>query len=310
MIVTWQGRSRLTECLDAVADQARPHKTIVVDNGSTDGTSAVVARHPSSPRVLRLRTNTGYAGGLAAALRLVDTPLVAWLNDDARPDRRWLAELEDALLADPTAAAVSPCLRRQDGSVQSLGVRLTADGHGADIAGRPAERSGSEPFEVFAFCGGAALLRAAALRSAGGVPGEFFCYYEDTDTAWRLRLAGWRVLAVPAAGVRHLHAASTGLGSVRFHLWNERNRLLTLARCAPARVAARQWVRFACLTLVLPWRRLRVPSSVPGTANFRVRPRSRALAGAVVRLPAAVRARLRAGGRQRRAALWARWAGR
>lgn len=310
MIVTWQGRSRLTECLDAVADQDRPHKTIVVDNGSTDGTSAVLAQHPSAPRVQRLRTNTGYAGGLSAALRLVDTPLVAWLNDDARPHRRWLAELEDALLADPTAAAASACLGRQDGSVQSLGVRLTADGHGADITADPAARSGAEPFELFAFCGGAALLRAAPLRRAGGVPGEFFCYYEDTDTAWRLRLAGWRVLGVPAARVRHLHAASTGLGSARFHLWNERNRLLTLARCAPAPVAVRQWSRFACLTLVLPWRRLRVPDPVPRAANFRFRLRSRALAGAVIRLPAALRARFRVGDRPRRAALWARWAGR
>ncbi|GAB2974076.1 glycosyl transferase [Amycolatopsis acidiphila] len=273
VVVTWRGAEHITACLDALAAQDRPHRTLVVDNASDDGTAGLLAAHPAKPQVVRLSRNRGYAGAMAAALSLVDTPLMAWLNDDAAPDPAWLGTLEDAL---GSAAAASARLDRPDGSPQSLGVRLTADGYGADALDTP----------VFGFCGGAALLRTEVLRAIGGVPASFFCYYEDTDTAWRLRLAGHYIVAVPEARVTHRHGVSTRPGSRRFHLWNERNRLLTLLRCAPAAVAVRELARFAAITAVLPLR-----GQVPDAANFSPALRCRVLAEVVLRLPATLRAR-------------------
>ena len=270
----------------------------MVDNASDDGTAALLAAHSSHPQVVRLPRNAGYAGALAAALEKVGTPLMAWLNDDAEPSPDWLATLEDALEKAPLAAASTSLLVRPDGTTQSAGVRLTADGHGADVT----EPAG----EVFGFCGGAALLRAEALRDVGGVPARFFCYYEDTDTAWRLRLAGWDVVAVPGARVRHAHGVSSELGSALFHRWNERNRLLMLLRCAPLDVAVRQLVKFAVLTAVLPLRPGR-----PEAANFRLGLRCHVLAEVAVRLPATLAARRRIGRRAAlgRGAVWEAWAG-
>ena len=298
VVVTWRGREHITACLDALARQ-RPHRTLVVDNASDDGTADLLAAHPSRPEVLRLPVNRGYAGGLAAALPGVTTEYVAWLNDDAAPDEGWLAALEDALDASPGAAAATSSMLLADGSTQSVGVRLTDDGHGADLvlAGR----------EVFGFCGGAALVRTGALEAAGGVPGGFFCYYEDTDTAWRLRLNGHRVLSVGPARVRHRHGASTRPGSRLFHRWNERNRLLMLLRCAPAPVAARELARFAAITVLLPLRRDR-----PGAENFRVPLRVQVLAETLLRLPATWVQRVRIGRRAEvaRRDVWREWAGR
>lgn len=273
VVVTWRGAGQITACLDALAAQERPHRTLVVDNASDDGTAGLLARHPSKPQVLRLPANVGYAGAMAAALSRVDTRFMAWLNDDAAPSSTWLAALEDAI---GPAAAASSRLDHPDGSPQSLGVRLTADGYGADTT----EGSG------FGFCGGAALLRTDVLRAVGGVPADFFCYYEDTDTAWRLRLAGHDIVAVPKARVTHRHGVSTRPGSPQFHHWNERNRLLTLLRCAPAAVAVRELARFAAITVVLPLRR-----QVPDAANFRLSLRCRVLTEVVARLPATLRAR-------------------
>ncbi|OXM66995.1 glycosyl transferase [Amycolatopsis vastitatis] len=298
VVVTWRGAGHVTACLDALAAQTRPHRTLVVDNASDDGTAALLAAHPSHPQVVRLTRNTGYAGALAAALEMVRTPLMAWLNDDAEPAPDWLATLEDALEKAPLAAAATALLVRPDGTTQSAGVRLTADGHGADVT----EPAG----EVFGFCGGAALLRADALRAVGGVPARFFCYYEDTDTAWRLRLAGWDVVAAPGARVRHAHGVSSELGSALFHRWNERNRLLMLLRCAPLDVAVRQLVKFAVLTAVLPLRPGR------GTAvNFRFGLRCRVLAEVAARLPATLLARRVITRRAAlgRGAVWEAWAG-
>ncbi|MFC7341469.1 glycosyltransferase family 2 protein [Saccharopolyspora griseoalba] len=288
IVVTWRGRAHLGDCLDALAAQVRPHRVLVVDNASDDGTAALLAGRGA--QVLRLPRNLGYAGGIAAALPDVDTPYVAWLNDDAAPEPGWLAELEDAL--DGGAAAAASVLRAPDGRVQSTGVRLTADGHGADTTGE----------EVFGFCGGAVLLRTDALRRVGGVPAGFFCYYEDTDTAWRLRLAGLRI-ATTSATATHLHGASTHPGSARFHRWNERNRLVTLLRCAPLPVAVGQLARFAAVTALLPFRRLAEPP-----ANFRTGLRLRVLAEVGARLPGALLARRRITGARR--AVWERWAGR
>jgi GT2 family glycosyltransferase len=295
VVVTWRGYEHVTACLDAVAGQTSPHRLVVVDNASDDGTADLLAAHPSAPEVRRLPSNTGYAGGLAAALPDVDTEFVAWLNDDAVPAPDWLATLEAALDAHPAAAAASAHMASADGTPISLGVGLTEDGHGVDLV----EADG----EVFGFCGGAALLRTAALRQVGGVPADFFCYYEDTDTAWRLRLAGHAVVAAPDARVTHRHGASTRPGSRQFHRWNERNRLAMLVRCAPAGVAVRELARFVAITAALPFR-----GRVERPWNFRVGLRLRVLGDLAVRAPGLIMARCAIGRRATvgRAAVWRR----
>jgi GT2 family glycosyltransferase len=293
VVVTWRGSGLIGGCLDALAAQTRPHQVLVVDNASVDGTADEIAEH--CPRVLRMTRNVGYAGALAAALPQISTPFMAWLNDDAQPGPGWLAALEHALDEDGTAAAAASVLHTGDGTMSSTGVALTHIGYGLDTTGtRP-----------FGFCGGAALLRTDALRAAGGVPGSLFCYYEDTDTSWRLRLAGYQVLAVPGARVQHVGGASARHGTAAFHRWNERNRLLVLLRCAPAGVVARELIRFTGLPLVLPFRR-----DHPATPNFALWLRLRVLAAVAVRLPATLFARYRIGRRATiaRATVWCTWA--
>ncbi|MGB3441475.1 MAG: glycosyltransferase family 2 protein [Actinophytocola sp.] len=276
VVVTWRGKDHVSACLDAVAAQTRPHRLLVVDNASDDGTADVLATHPARPEVLRLPANAGYAGALAAVT--VVTEFTAWLNDDAEPAPDWLAALEDALDQRKEAAAAGSRMVAADGTVISLGVGLTADGHGVDLV---------DEAPVFGFCGGAALLRTEALRRAGGVPARFFCYYEDTDTAWRLRLANHTIVSVPAARVVHRHGASTRPGSRLFHLWNERNRLAMLIRCAPAGVAAREVARFAAITALLPLR----GRTGRRPWNFRVGLRLRVLRELVASLPQLLRER-------------------
>ena len=288
-------RSLIGRCLDALAAQTCPHQVLVVDNASIDGSTEQIVRHRT--RAVRMVRNVGYAGALAAALPEVGTPFMAWLNDDAQPEPGWLAALEQALDGDQTAAAVASVLHTGDGTVISTGVVLTRIGYGADT-------TGTTPF---GFCGGAALLRTEMLRAVGGVPGGLFCYYEDTDTSWRLRLAGYQILTVPAARVSHVGGASARHGTPAFHHWNERNRLLVLLRCAPARVALAELMRFTGLTLVLPFRRNR-----PATPNFALPLRLRVLMEVAAWLPQTLVARYRIGRRATvsRVAVWSAWAGR
>jgi GT2 family glycosyltransferase len=315
LVVTWRARELLRKCLSALDAQTVAHRLVVVDNASDDGTSALLtglfAEVPRA-RVLRLPRNLGFAGGVAAGLAEVRTPWVALLNDDAEPAPGWLAALLAAGADDPGVVAVTSRLLLPSGAVNNAGVALRPDGYGADRGlGEPDGPPYDEEAEVFGFSGGAALLRLAAVHSAGGFPGRYFLYYEDTDTSWRLRLAGGRIAYAPGAVVRHAHSASTDQASALFSFHNERNRLLTLTRCAPAGFALRQLARFALTTGSLAAKRaLRRP--LPPAPHFRVGLRLR-VAGSYARLlPWALRTRREIGRRSTvdRAELARRWLGR
>lgn len=116
-----------------------------------------------------------------------------------------------------------------------------------------------EPVDVFAWCGGAVLLRTEYLKDVGLLDERFFLYYEDTDLSWRGQARGWRYRTAPSAVVRHVHSASSGVGSTVFDHYVQRNRLLMLVKNAPARVALREIVLFVRVTISYAVRRTLLP---------------------------------------------------
>jgi GT2 family glycosyltransferase len=311
VVVTWQGEHLLPDCLDSLAAQTLPHRVLVVDNASTDGTRELLADRFADVEVLALGRNTGFAGGVQAALPLVDTPFIALLNNDARAEPDWLEHSVAALAAATDVAGVTARMLLWTGAhddldagrgprlINNAGVRLTPSGYGADRGGgEPDGEFFDRPAEVFGFSGGAAVLRTGPVRSVGGMPAEFFLYYEDTDLAWRLRLGGYRIRYVPDAVVWHRHAASSDQTSELFAFYTERNRLLMLLRCAPPSLAGWQLARFLATTASLALRR-RVGRPVPDVAVFRTAVRLRAAFGVLKLLPWAFVERRRIGARSR-----------
>lgn len=314
VVITWQGAHLLGDCLRSLAAQTLPHDVLVVDNASTDGTRDLLAAQFPSVRVLTMDANAGFAGGLAAALPHVRAPYLALLNNDAAAEAHWLECSIEVLRERPDAAAVTAKMLLWDtpGRLNNAGVVLVRGGYGAD---RGLDRPDSAPFdvpaEVFGFSGGAAVLRTDAVRAAGGVPGEFFLYYEDTDLSWRLRLARRTIWYEPTAVVVHRHAASTDRRSRMFAFHNERNRLLMLLRCAPAGFATWQVVRFGVTTASLALRRL-ARQRVPADPVFSLELRLRVLAAVTRMTPALLRQRA-AIGRDAvvpRSTITAEWVGR
>jgi GT2 family glycosyltransferase len=295
VVVTWQGAHLLGPCLDSLRQQTLAHDVLVVDNASTDGTAELLASGYPEVRVVRLATNTGFAGGVQAGLDATDAEFVALLNNDATAEPGWLAALVDEARAHPRAAAVTSRMYitgRSPAVLNNTGVLLLPTGYGADRDLGADDSAHREAEDVFGFSGGAALLRTAAVRAVGGFPVPFFLYYEDTDTSWRLHAAGWTVRYTPAAVVQHQHSASTDQTSSSFAFHNERNRLLMLVRCAPVRHVLRCWARFGLTTASLAASRLR-RRDLPPAHQFRVRLRLHVLASAVRLLPWALRTRTR-----------------
>lgn len=294
LVVTWQGAHLLRPCLASLRAQTLGHQVLVVDNASTDGTTAMLRGEYPEVRLLEVESNRGFAGGVEVGLALVDTEFVALLNNDAVADPDWLSALVAEADAHPEAAAVTSRMYLAGVTppvLNNTGVLLLPTGYGADRGLGETDTAYLVPDEVFGFSGGAALLRTAAIRAVGGFPAPFFLYYEDTDTSWRLREAGWSVRYTPAAVVHHQHSASTDQSSELFAFHNERNRLLTLARCAPAGDAIRCWGAFLLSTTSLALRSL--VGARPSAHHFRTGVRLRVLASAVRMLPWALRTRTR-----------------
>ena len=266
--------------------------TWVIDNASTDSTAAVVRAHPVGARLIAAGSNLGFAGAAEIAVREATTPFVVVLNQDARPEPGWLAALLAPLTAPDAhriAAVTSKVIFTADGRLNNTGVIVGRDGYGRDRGfGQPDDGRFAEPEDVFAFSGTAAALRVVAARDVGSFDPSFFLYYEDTDLSWRLQLGGWRVRYAPDAVVRHVHGASTDVSSKAFAFYNERNRLLMLAKCAPRSLAVKEVVRFAGITLMLPIRRLTARRHPEGPSVPHGDTRARAC---VVRADAAGRAR-------------------
>ena len=248
VIVTWNGAHLLPECLDAVLPEGAP--VLVVDNGSTDGTLALLAERYPQVRVLPSPTNTGFAGGVALGLAEVTTPYAVLLNNDAAVRPGWLPALLGPLDGDPQVAAVCSKLLLQDGRVQSAGGWLDPSGYGRDRGfGEPDDGRFDRPVEVVYATGTAVAYRMSALHGSGGFDPRYFLYYEDVEVSWRLQLAGWKVVYEPTAVVVHQHSATTGAGSLRHTFYTERNRLALLVVCGTWSLLVRQLLRFPLTTL-------------------------------------------------------------
>jgi GT2 family glycosyltransferase len=381
VVLNYNGAERIPGVLASLAAQDLPDGQMavwVVDNASADGSLELLRRDFPWVRTIANPTNDGFAGGNNVALREIDTPFVALLNDDAYPASDWLRrmlepmqrpeaerlaavsakivflprflpvelatpgfvpgtldsrelgvrvyrvtvdgrEVTDQVLWDRVAygpegegagrfrwtrpagmllVPVDPS-SAPGAAVRRLGLRLAAeaakpveltwpgggttvkagsdpadvdvevagdpglvdvvnnagsmvfrDGYGADRAYQELDRGQYQrPEEVFAFCGGAVLLRTGALREAGMFDEDFFLYYEDTDLSWRLRALGWEIRYQPEAVVRHIHSASSVEWSPLFVFHTDRNRLLMLTKNARASLAIREVLRYPLTTV-------------------------------------------------------------
>src|SRR5205823_12965818 len=126
-------------------------------------------------------------------------------------------------------------------TINSCGIALDPAGIAWDLLGGRPARLVDRPREVFGPCAGAALYRRTLLDDVGLFDDDFFAYLEDVDLAWRARLRGWRCTLAPDALVRHVHAGTLGEGSPLKRYLLARNKVWTVAKCAPGE-HLRRWL--------------------------------------------------------------------
>jgi GT2 family glycosyltransferase len=238
VIVSWNGRRYLLECLDALLPQLPADAEVVlVDNGSTDGTAAWLRAAYPAVRLIGLHENLGFAGGVNAGLRAARGELLLLLNNDAFVEPGFVVALCEVLQQRAEIGAASAVLTfaHQPQIVASAGILVRRDGLALDLwAGRQIAELPDTPQEIMGPSGGAALYRRALLEDVGLLAPDFFNYLEDVDLAWRALLRGWRSVVVPKARARHVYSATAGQGSPFKQRLLGRNRLRVIVRCMPA----------------------------------------------------------------------------
>jgi len=263
LIVNWNGGELLRRCLESLRRQRRrPGRIIIVDNASSDGSLERVADLLDGVEVIRLHDNQGFARANnigAAAARGFDG--LALLNPDAFPDPGWLEALVGAAEDHPDVAMFASQMRlaetpdRLDGTGDSYHVsgRAWRNGHGAPVSSWP-----SIDTDVFAPCAAAALYRRDAFEDVAGFDEKFFCYFEDVDLAFRLRLRGYRCMYVHAAVVNHVSSGLSGYRSDFAVYHGERNMVWTFIKNMPAPLLWRYLPQHVTLNLAAllfyPWR--------------------------------------------------------
>lgn len=260
VIVNFSGGDHLSRCLERLGEQTvLPERVIIVDNAGGDGSLAACREMLASRTVLADRTlidevgrNIGFAAASNRGIAAAQTPLVALLNPDAFPEPEWLEALVAAAAAHPACAAFGSRQMRDGlpGVIDGLGDHWHAsglswrEGHGRDLV--PADLM---PRDIFSPCAAAALYRRSALLEVGGFDEDYFCFGEDVDLGYRLRLAGYRAWFVPDAVVAHIGGASTPTDTATFY--GHRNTLWTLVKNTPRPLLTVSLLAHGCQSILV-----------------------------------------------------------
>jgi N-acetylglucosaminyl-diphospho-decaprenol L-rhamnosyltransferase len=220
VIVTYNALPWIEQSLESV----RGVETVVVDNGSSDGTVAFV-RERFLEVVVVEQENRGLAAGWNAGLERTTGRYVLLLNSDAWLDPGSLDALVAFADAHPDAAVVGPRLRNLDGTLQPsvrgfptlwrlateyLFLRKLAPRSRVLNAFYGSGFAHDEVHEAEFLMGAVWLVRRAAIDEVGPADASFFLFSEEVDWAYRFRQAGWRSLFYPGAGATHVYGASHG----------------------------------------------------------------------------------------------------
>ena len=213
IIPNYNGIRYIENCLTSLAGE--PAGVIVVDNGSADGSLALVQEKFPAVRTIALDKNYGFCAAVNRGIeecKVNKTTYVILLNNDTIVESGFVRALEKALDEDDKAFSGAARMVRMDdpGRIDDAGDYYCALGW-AFAAGKdkPAVHY-DRPREIFSACGGACIYRRKTLEKIGLFDENHFAYLEDVDIGYRARIHGYRNLYVPEAVVRHAGSGATG----------------------------------------------------------------------------------------------------
>lgn len=206
----------------------------IVDNNSTDGSVEKLPDLDNRFEIIRAGSNLGFAAGNNLAARQATGKWLALLNPDAFAHKDWLVSLLKAaeLKSNVTMIGSTQYMALEEGVFDGTGDELHAFG----LAYRSGFGKKTHPVfdrETFAPCGAGAFLRKDSFEKLGGFDESFFCYHEDVDLAYRMRLDGGICIQAAKAKIDHVSSGISGRASEFAVYHGTRNRIWTFMKNTP-----------------------------------------------------------------------------
>ena len=245
IVVNWNGKEVLSGCLRSLLNQDYEDvEILVVDNGSEDGSQALVKKEFSAVKLIENKTNLGFGSAVNKGFEKAEGDYFIFLNNDLALQPDCLRQLAELLKSDPTVGAAIPKILYYSSSeknapkeakrINSYGVLVNYTGIACpnliDQIDQP-----DLPLTESA-CGGIFMFPREVYEKVGGFDDDLFLYHEDHDLSWRIRMMGWKLMVEPDSVCYHHYNFNKGV--LKFYR-SEKNRLHILLK------------NFECKTLCL-----------------------------------------------------------
>ena len=249
VILNWNGEQMLHDFLPSVVKHSILPESMgeavvyVADNGSTDGSLALLAKEFPTVQTIVLDRNYGFADGYNMTFAQIDAEYAVLLNSDVEVTEGWLTSLVAYMDTRQNVAACQPKLMAYHHKDEfeyagAMGGYLDRYGYPycrGRIFDTVEKDYGQYDKDVpLLWATGACLMvRLPIYKEVGGLDGRFFAHMEEIDLCWRLRCRGYEVGSVPTSVVYHVGGATLNAGNPRKTFLNFRNNLLMLYKNLP-----------------------------------------------------------------------------
>jgi|WetSurMetagenome_2_1015567.scaffolds.fasta_scaffold07900_4 GT2 family glycosyltransferase len=225
VIANWNGLKYLNDCLDSLLRQTySPIEIILVDNGSEDGSPDFIKEKYNSIKIIRNKTNMGFASATNNGIKHAEGELIALFNQDAMADEKWLERLVEVVMSSKDVAAAAGKIfylrnGRKDNSVFCTWPKINP------FTAAPYNFSGHEGASAVDYLTGCAMIiKKDIIDEIGDIDEGYFLYFEETDWCARIIRAGYKLMYVPDAVVWHVVSGSISVPSMKLS-YMVRNRI-------------------------------------------------------------------------------------
>lgn len=245
VILNYNGKKHLTQFLPSVIKNLTANSELIIaDNASTDDSIAFLREHYPSLQIILLDKNYGFAEGYNQALKQIKSDIYILLNSDVAVTEGWIENLTSPFQFDNTIAAIQPKILSFN--KKQLFEHAGAAGGWMDSLAYPfckgrifndvEEDKGQydKQSEIFWASGAAMCIKADLFHQIGGFDGDYFAHMEEIDLCWRLKRAGFKIIAAPQSVVYHLGGGTLDYASPFKVFLNFRNSLSTIVKNSPS----------------------------------------------------------------------------
>jgi Predicted glycosyltransferases len=237
VIPNYNGLVYLENCLDALKKQTKKDfTTIIVDNGSSDGSLEFIREHYQEVEIIELKENTGFCGAVNQGIKATNTPYIILLNNDTIVEKEFVAELFYVMEreTDIFSGQAKMLQLHQPTLIDDAGDYYNALGWAFAKGKGKCKDLYNEERPIFSSCAGAAIYRRTILEEIGLFDEKHFAYLEDTDIGYRAKIYGYKNIYIPKAVVYHVGSGTSGSQYNKFKIrYSSRNNIYLIYKNMP-----------------------------------------------------------------------------